>query len=69
MTVSVVKRIISTGHHWSDAEKQLRRDYAKANGIKPPVRSGPMSEAQKAAIGAGNTGKKRPEQSAHLSEI
>jgi hypothetical protein len=58
------------GVRWSEEEKQLRRDYNKANGIKPPVRSGPMTEAQKANIGAGNKGKKRtPEQRAHLSQL
>jgi hypothetical protein len=55
---------------WSDEEKQRRRDFNKANGIKPPIRSGPMSAEQKAAIARGNTGKSRtPEQSAYLSMI
>lgn len=37
---------------------------------RPPVRSGPMSAEQKAAIGAGNRGKKRTvEQSAYLGLI
>jgi len=58
------------GKHWSEEEKQQRRSFNKANGIKPPIRSGPMSAKQKAAIAAGNTGKKRtPEQSAYLSLI
>jgi hypothetical protein len=58
------------GKTWSDGAKQRRSQWAKDAGIKPPIRSGPMSEEQKAAIGAGNTGKKRtPEQSAYLSSI
>jgi hypothetical protein len=58
------------GEHWSEEEKQQRSEWAVANGIKPPVRSGPMSEEQKEAIRKGNTGKKRtPEQSAYLSSI
>lgn len=58
------------GKSWSEEQKQLRSVFNLANSIKPPVRSGPMSEEQKAAIARGNTGKKRtPEQSAHLSAI
>lgn len=58
------------GVAWDDEQKELRRQFNLENGIKPPVRSGPMSEEQKAAIGAGNRGKKRTaEQSAYLSEI
>jgi glutamate synthase domain-containing protein 2 len=58
------------GKHWSEEEKRCRSEWNKTNGIKPPVRCGPMSEEQKAAIGKGNTGKKRtPEQSAYLSSI
>lgn len=58
------------GKSWSEEEKQQRSEFNKENGIKPPVRSGPMSEDQKAAIARGNTGKKRtPEQSAYLSSI
>jgi len=58
------------GKHWSEEEKKQRSEFAKANGIKPPVRSGPMSDEQKAAIGAGNKGKKRSaEISAYLSSI
>lgn len=58
------------GAEWDDEQKELRRQFNLENGIKPPVRSGPMSDEQKAAIGAGNRGKKRtPEQSAYLSSI
>lgn len=58
------------GVSWDEEQKELRRQFNLENGIKPPVRSGPMSEEQKAAIGAGNRGKKRtPEQSAYLSSI
>jgi len=54
---------------WSEEDKQSRSEWAKANGIKPPVRSGPMSDEQRAAIGAGNRGKKRTaEVRAKLSE-
>jgi hypothetical protein len=58
------------GKEWDEEQKELRRQFNLENGIKPPVRSGPMSDEQKAAIGAGNRGKKRTaEQSAYLSEI
>lgn len=58
------------GTEWDDEQKELRRQFNLANGIKPPVRSGPMSDEQKDAIRRGNTGKKRtPEQSAYLSSI
>lgn len=58
------------GREWNDEQRELRRQFNLENGIKPPVRSGPMSDEQKAAIGAGNRGKKRTaEQSAYLSEI
>lgn len=58
------------GRKFTEEQRQRRSEKFKAHGIKPPVRSGPMSEEQKAAIGAGNRGKKRtPEQSAYLSSI
>lgn len=58
------------GDHWPHTEKQRRREFNRVNGIKPPVRTGPMSQAQKDAIAAGNRGKRRtPEQSAYLSSI
>ena len=58
------------GVPWSEEEKQQRSEFNKANGIRPPVRSGPMSAEQKAAISLGNKGKKRSaEICAHFSSI
>jgi hypothetical protein len=58
------------GIHWDEAEKRRRSEFNKIHGIKPPVRTGPMSDEQKAAIAKGNLGKKRTaEQSAYLSSI
>jgi hypothetical protein len=50
------------GKRWTEEQNQSRSAWNKANGIKPPVRSGPMSDEQKAAIGNGNRGKKRSEE-------
>jgi hypothetical protein len=58
------------GASWSEEEKKRRSEFNKAQGIKPPVRSGPMSDEQKAAIGQGNKGKRRSaETCAHFSKI
>ena len=47
------------GKHWTDEEREARRQFNLENGIRPPVQHGPQSDGHRKAIGNGNRGKKR----------
>lgn len=47
------------GKEWSEEQKEFRRQFNLENGIKPPVRNKPHSEATKAKMSAAAKGKKK----------